>query len=76
MGEISEMMLDGTLCQFCGAVFDDLTAPGFPRTCKSCSKEHKTVKKVQLTDSQRIDLLEKEMKKMRKLISGILTILE
>lgn len=24
MGEITEMMLDGTLCERCGAVFDDV----------------------------------------------------
>ena len=40
MGEISEMMLDGTLCQVCGAAMDDVwegfVAPGYPRTCNYC----------------------------------------
>ena len=47
MGEVSEMILDGTLCQICGGVFADLIpdkgrtlldSPGHPRTCKSCEK--------------------------------------
>lgn len=35
MGEISEMMLDGTLCQVCGE-FMDGEAAGFPITCAGC----------------------------------------
>ena len=35
MGEISEMMIDGTLCQVCGVYLDGET-PGFPRTCTHC----------------------------------------
>jgi len=38
MGEISEMMLDGTLCQCCGEVLDG-TSPGFPRYCENCARE-------------------------------------
>lgn len=34
MGEIAEMMLDGTLCEACGVyIDDDDVAPGFPRYC-------------------------------------------
>jgi len=37
MGEIAEMMLDGTLCAACGTAMDDICdgfeAPGFPRYC-------------------------------------------
>ena len=35
MGEVAEMMLDGTLCQVCGGVIDG-TTPGYPRTCEDC----------------------------------------
>lgn len=34
MGEISEMMLDGDLCQVCGEFMDD--GGGFARTCSAC----------------------------------------
>jgi hypothetical protein len=38
MGDIADMMLDGTLCATCGAAMDDVAdddfdAPGFPRYC-------------------------------------------
>ena len=34
MGEISEMMLDGTLCEACGVAFDpDHDPPGHPVYC-------------------------------------------
>jgi hypothetical protein len=42
MGEIAEMMLDGTLCEGCGTVMDDMVgpgsenAPGYPRRCAGC----------------------------------------
>ncbi|MCI2926647.1 hypothetical protein FH139_02280 [Staphylococcus hominis] len=45
MGEIVDMMLDGTLCDFCGCLMDDLIVegskelkepPGYPRTCEDC----------------------------------------
>lgn len=38
MGEVAEMMLDGTLCQICGGVIDG-DAPGFPRYCEDCAKD-------------------------------------
>lgn len=38
MGEIAEMMLDGTLCQRCGSVIDGDT-PGYPRYCEDCAKD-------------------------------------
>lgn len=38
MGEIAEMMLDGTLCQICGSVIDGDT-PGYPRFCLDCAKD-------------------------------------
>lgn len=39
MGEISEMMLDGTLCEGCGEYLGKLE--GFPQLCASCAKERK-----------------------------------
>lgn len=39
MGEIAEMMLDGTLCESCG-VFLEASGPGYPRRCRSCSGAH------------------------------------
>lgn len=48
MGEISEMILDGTLCERCGTLMEDLLveaskalkeAPGHPRLCSDCLKD-------------------------------------
>ena len=33
MGEIADMMLDGTMCEACGEFIDDGGAAGFPRYC-------------------------------------------
>lgn len=39
MGEIAEMMLDGTLCGGCGAALDG-SSPGYPRYCsEDCEPE-------------------------------------
>lgn len=38
MGEIAEMMLDGTLCQVCGSIIDGDTS-GYPRYCEDCAKD-------------------------------------
>lgn len=38
MGEIAEMMLDGTLCQTCGCIIDGNTS-GYPRYCEDCAKD-------------------------------------
>lgn len=35
MGEIADMMLDGTLCQCCGTFLDDAPS-GYPDTCIGC----------------------------------------
>lgn len=40
MGEIAEMMLDGTLCQCCGEYIESKVEPqGFPRFCWGCMPE-------------------------------------
>lgn len=33
MGEVAEMMLNGTLCEGCGCFIDEDGAQGFPRYC-------------------------------------------
>ena len=38
MGEIADMMLEGTLCEQCGVYIDD-TFPGHPRNCGCSGKE-------------------------------------
>ena len=35
MGEVAEMMMDGTLCEGCGS-FIDTNPPGHPRRCGDC----------------------------------------
>ena len=39
MGEIADMMLDGTLCQGCGGYIG--SDNGFPTWCSDCKKERK-----------------------------------
>lgn len=44
MGEIADMMLDGTLCEQCGVYIDDeLGSPGYPRLCPACEQQNKRV---------------------------------
>lgn len=44
MGEIAEMMLDGTLCECCGGYIDDGEPGGFPRYCSpQCAKDRGAV---------------------------------
>lgn len=39
MGEIADMMLDGTLCEMCGSYLNEEEA-GFPRYCSvECAKD-------------------------------------
>jgi hypothetical protein len=35
MGDIAEMMLDGTLCEQCGTYMGN--AIGYPRVCRGCN---------------------------------------
>jgi hypothetical protein len=39
MGDIADMMLDGTLCEGCGVFMGE--AVDFPRLCRSCANERK-----------------------------------
>lgn len=36
MSGMREMMLDGTLCQVCGAFIEQPPADGTPRDCRDC----------------------------------------
>lgn len=38
MGETTEMILDGLLCQVCGS-FIEGEEPGYPRNCEDCEDE-------------------------------------
>ena len=43
MGDVADMMLDGTLCATCGVTFGDVEdedwmPPGYPRWCSTCVK--------------------------------------
>lgn len=41
MGDIADMMLDGTLCEACG-VYLDGAGEGYPRYCsEECAKDRK-----------------------------------
>lgn len=62
MGQIAEDMMDGTLCQSCGALNDDFIAagekqapnggvvnwdpPGHPITCAACRRENAQIRKL------------------------------
>jgi hypothetical protein len=50
MGEIAEMMTDGTMCQYCGVWNDEITEggpdevfepQGYPWTCDDCKEDEK-----------------------------------
>ena len=51
MGDMADMMLDGTLCQECGGVMEDISenheleSPGYPRTCADCKPRKRRKKK-------------------------------
>ena len=38
MGDISEMMMDGTLCHLCGEFIDKGAPEGIPRACDDCKE--------------------------------------
>lgn len=43
MGEISEMILEGILCQVCGGYCEN--SNGIPQTCSDCKPKKKRKKK-------------------------------
>lgn len=40
MGDIAEMMLDGTLCEGCGEYLEGV-GEGFPRYCSACRRQNR-----------------------------------
>lgn len=44
MGEIAEMMLDGTLCAGCGVFLND-EPQGYPCYCRDCGSPQRTLPK-------------------------------
>ena len=40
MGEIADMMIDGTLCEGCGVYLDDGPS-GYPRRCADCEESER-----------------------------------
>lgn len=42
MGEIADMMLDGTLCESCG-VYMEGSEPGHPRQCSYCNPQPRNI---------------------------------
>lgn len=42
MGEISDMILEGILCECCGVYLDDYEEKPFPHYCSDCKNERKT----------------------------------
>jgi hypothetical protein len=49
VGEIAEMMLDGTLCQVCGGYMDG-AGDGFPLTCDGCKRDERRAPRLPRAD--------------------------
>ena len=67
MGEIAEMMLDGTLCEGCG-VFLNAEPTGYPCYCNSCAGERKASRKVQNVAAHQ--KMQADQKKISCLVCG------
>lgn len=39
MGDVADMMLDGTLCEGCGVALNDDAPLGYPRRCADCERQ-------------------------------------
>lgn len=54
MGEIADMMLDGTMCSSCGVwLHDGADGPGYPQLCGSCGRSERTFRGHQCADCPR-----------------------
>ena len=71
MGEIADMMLDGTLCQQCGGVIDG-TTPGYPRTCEDCENPLDFPWAMKLIKEMISDIKADGTKKQKKSLIGYL----
>ena len=48
MGEIADMMLDGTMCQWCGEwLHGGEDGPGYPGLCSACAREERRTRSAQ-----------------------------
>jgi hypothetical protein len=66
MGDIAEMMLDGTLCEGCGVYIDEGEPNGIPRYCsKQCAKDRGVYREEDLIkDCKKI--LKEDLPKLKK----------
>ncbi|MCO8286652.1 hypothetical protein [Tetragenococcus halophilus] len=60
MGEMTEMILNGFLCEQCGAWLEDREEDGYPRKCEECEKENDTKKTDRSPANQSIPKTSKE----------------
>lgn len=51
MGEISEMVIEGILCELCGVYIGDAT--GYPRKCACCERNSKGRKGKEMNQKSR-----------------------
>lgn len=58
MGDVADMMLDGTLCQSCGELLiDEHTEPnGFPSLCPGCAEDHPLGDVIKEVDARQVEL--------------------
>ena len=48
MGEIADMMLDGTMCQWCGEfLHGGEDGPGYPGLCSACAREERAARQAE-----------------------------
>jgi hypothetical protein len=60
MGDVTEAIMEGELCQTCCVWIDD-NIQGFPRYCNDCKpKPHKTI-----SDAKRLSLRAKRKRKLK-----------
>lgn len=61
MGEIAEMMLDGTLCSQCGVLLEN-SLGDFPQTCPACSQDDQAARRMFPKTMKRFDKALKKAK--------------
>lgn len=73
MGEIAEMMIDGTMCAGCGEfLHDGEDGPGFPGYCESCSPHYEGDAEV---DEEEVKKIAQSLgKKLRKALAYPITL--
>ena len=74
MGEIAEMMLDGTLCEGCGEYMGDGT--GYPRYCRSCAPKGNAKSPKKKSVPGPIEILQSRIAQQRAEITRLLLQIE